>query len=598
MLPKKKLLFVQLPIPRLSMTREDHNIPVAAFYLHSYLLEHPITTCFEMQILDPDVQNYGSDETILQAMRAFAPDVLCFSLFCWNVERSLYLAEQIKNPPFCDGCHHPPLILAGGPEVTPDNSLLQHSAIDLYVYGEGEYTLLLILEAWLAKTALHSWHEHIPGTMYAENDEWRVNPPQEHAVDINTTTPAYLKGIVPRTNWNEMFVETMRGCPFSCRFCYYNKNCGAIRYLKRETVLQLVQYAIEQQYREIFLLDPSFNIRPDLEELLREIAHLNHDRPIKIATELRADLVDEHLAYLLAAAGIYEVELGLQSIHPDTIQQIGRTQHLDAFLRGTRAMLKRGIETKVDLIVGLPGDSLEKFKQSARWVKREGLDASLQVFCLSILPGTYFRQYAEALGIKYCPLPPYYLLSSPDWSEEDLKTAFSWAEDYFGISFEPDLDDELTLQPFDKLRAMQVQGADGEPVEPQEIVYVHPYRSFQRPAAAANITKWVVGPIHRAEDLMVHLPAMQHYTRANPYGIYLVYIELHQEIPLEAIVDFYTAFASLKQHFLDRDFSVLSIHNAQISHYRLEILLKRSRLPHFSVQYREALQQHFYIEVI
>lgn len=573
---KKKLVFVQLPIPRLSITQEDHNIPVAAFYLQAYLSEHALSASFDLHILNPEIQNYGSDETILQAIRACAPDVICFSLFCWNVERSLYLAEQIKkNAP-------PVLILAGGPEVTPDNALLRQSAIDLYVYGEGEYTLSLILEAWMEQETIP---QQIPGVMYAKHGEWQVNPPQQQAVDINRTTPPYLKGLVPRAAWNEMFVETMRGCPFSCRFCYYHKNCGAIRYVKRETVLQLVQYAIDQRYREIFLLDPSFNIRPDLEQLLQDIARLNHERQITIATELRADRVDEQLAHLLAEAGIYEVELGLQSIHPDTMRQIGRTQDPEAFLRGTRAMLERGIETKVDLIVGLPGDSPEKFKHSARWVKQQGLDEYLQVFCLSILPGTYFRRYAEALQLRYSPLPPYYLLSSPDWSAGDIKTAFSWAEDYFGISFEPDLDDELILQPF----------LDGRF---QEIVYARPNQPFQRPAAAANITTWVIGPIHTAEDLCVHLPAMQRYTRANPFGVYHVYLDLRREIPIETIIDFYTAFASLKQQFLDRDLSVLSVHNAPIYHYRLGILLKRPLLSQFSASYQEALQQHFSLEII
>lgn len=581
----KKLVFVQLPIPRLTLTREDHNIPVAALYLQAYLREQPIASAFDIQILDPYLQNYGSDTTILRAILNLAPAVVGFSLFCWNVERSLYLAEQIKQASFSVPGVPVPLLVAGGPEATPDNPLLQHSAMDLFVYGEGEYTLNAILEAYISQESNARKAFTLPGVMYAQNGEWFVNPPQRHAVDLNQTTPAYLKGTVPRANWNEMFVETMRGCPFACRFCYYNKNCGGVRYLKRETVLQLVQHALDQQYREIFLLDPSFNIRPDFEMLLSDMAKINPGRQVKIATELRADMIDEHLAQRLADAGFYEVEVGLQSIHADTIQRIGRTQNLERFLQGARAMAARGIATKVDLIVGLPGDTLEKFKQSARWVKRKGLAEDLQVFCLSVLPGTYFRAYAAELGLRYSPLPPYYLLSSPDWPAEDIKTAFSWAEDYFGMSFEPDLDKECTLQPV----------LDGRF---QEILQLDPSRPYQLPAATTSVTKWVLGPILKADDLFTHLPIIQHYTRNNPYSVHQVYLELHQEIALDALFDFYPAFTSLKPQFIDRDLSVLSVDETPLFHYQIQILLRTSRLSHFSQPYLAALQQHFSVEMI
>lgn len=579
---KKKLVFVQLPIPRLTLTLEDHNIPVAALYLQAYLQEQPVANHFDIQLFDHYLQNYGSDETILREILNLVPDVVGFSLFCWNVERSLHLAARIKHAFFEDPV---PLLIAGGPEVTPDNSLLRQSAIDAYVYGEGEYTLNLLLEAYNSQENERKKLFALPGVMYAAKGNWFVNPPQRQAVDINQTTPAYLKGSVPRTYWNEMFIETMRGCPFACRFCYYNKNCGGIRYLKRETVLQLVQYALNQQYREIFLLDPSFNIRPDLEVLLREIAAINPGRQVKIATELRADMIDDHLAQLLADAGVYEVEVGLQSIHADTIQRIGRTQNLERFLQGCRAMIARGIAAKVDLIVGLPGDTLEKFKQSARRVKREGLAEDLQVFCLSVLPGTYFRAHAAELGLRYSPLPPYYLLSALDWPAEDIKTAFSWAEDYFGIAFEPDMDEELTFQPV----------LDGRL---QEIIQLDPSRSCQLPAATTSVTKWEIGPILKGEDLFTHLPVMQHYTRNNPYSIYHVYLDLQQEIPLDALFDFYPAFTSFKPQFIDRDLSVLSVDGTPLFHYQLQILLKTSMLPHFSQQYLAALQQYFPVEMI
>ncbi|GAK51187.1 radical SAM domain protein [Candidatus Moduliflexus flocculans] len=570
---KITILFVQLPIPRLKITVEDHNIPVAALYLQAYLREQELAQRCEFRLLDPFLQNYGADEVILREIRAIAPDVICFSLFCWNVERSLYMAEQVKlqSPA--------PLIFAGGPEVTPDNELLRHSAIDAYVYGEGELTLQRLLESYLATGRVAT---DVLGTLRFDG-AWHIQPPQTRAIDINAVRSAYLQGLVPPGRWQEMYIETMRGCPFACRFCYYNKQCGDTRFLQQEAVLDLVRHALAHDYSGLFLLDPSFNIRPDLETLLRKIAALNPERKLKIATELRADMVDEHLAQLLADAGMYEVELGLQSIHRDTMRQIGRTQSLKKFLRGARAMLAQGIETKVDLIVGLPGDDLDKFKASARWVKREGLDGYLQVFCLSVLPGTHFRAHASELGLNYSPLPPYYLLSSPGWTPETIQEAFAWAEDYFDMAFEPDIDDECSLTPVLEGRLQEIVA--GTPAQPP--VY---------PRHAASLTKWHFSELEREDDLLRLLPILQQFTHNNPQSTYFVYLELTRPIAIDALIDFYAAAASLRQRFIDRDLGVLTPDETPIFHYRLDILLREKSRKNFPEQYLIALQEHFYVE--
>lgn len=578
----KKLLFIQLPIPRLKLLADDHNIPVAAYYLHAYLQGQPIAEFIQSHVLDPVIQNYGSDETILRAIEAIAPDIIGFSLFCWNIERSLYLAKRLKAS---SAFSQSPTILAGGPEVTPDNPLLADSAVDLYVYGEGEYTLHAVLEDWLRHQKVTP--TTLPGTLYFLDGARQVNPPQTLAVNINAAPSPYLTGHVPHGYWTQMFFETMRGCPYACRFCYYNKQCGSLRFLKQETVLELLQYAVNQHYGVIFLLDPSFNIRPDLEELLIKMAQINAGHPVKIATELRADMIDEHLAQLLAEAGVYEVEIGLQSIHADTIAQIGRTQRLDDFLRGTLAMSARGIETKVDLIIGLPGDNLEKFKASARWVKHSGLDEYLQVFCLSVLPGTWFREHAAELGLHYCSNPPYYLLNSPDWSAADIQEALSWAEDYFGITFEADMDEELTLTPVLK-----------NEYRLHEIMRVNPDQPLEIPASTTYLTKWLFSPIRSEDDLFRHLKTCQRYTKNNPYSTFFVYLDLQSEIALESLFDFYAAFASLKQQFIDRDLGILSIEETPVFHYQLEIFIRQPRAQNFSAAYLASLEQYFHVEIV
>jgi hypothetical protein len=113
-----------------------------------------------------------------------------------------------------------------------------------------------------------------------------------------------------------------------------------------------------------------------------------------------------------------------------------RKNNLKAFERGVRAMMGQGIAVKVDLIVGLPGDTVDSVRRGMRYLKDNGLYNDVQVFNLSILPGTAFRQEAEQLGLKFQPRPPYYVLQTPALGREDLYGLMEHAQDFFDIEFD------------------------------------------------------------------------------------------------------------------------------------------------------------------
>src|SRR5205807_5378170 len=96
-----------------------------------------------------------------------------------------------------------------------------------------------------------------------------------------------------------------------------------------------------------------------------------------------------------------EVEVGLQSIEPDAMALMDRKNNLRAFERGVRAMLAEGIRVKVDLIVGLPGDTVASVRRGLHYLRDRGLGGDVQVFNLAVLPGTAFRQESAELGLVY-----------------------------------------------------------------------------------------------------------------------------------------------------------------------------------------------------
>jgi hypothetical protein len=126
----------------------------------------------------------------------------------------------------------------------------------------------------------------------------------------------------------------------------------------------------------------------------------------------------------------------LQSIDPQAQTLMDRRNNMRAFERGVGAMLDAGIRVKIDLIVGLPGDTPESVRRGMQWVHASGLYSDVQVFNLAILPGTAFREEAAALGLRFQPRPPYYVLQTPAIGLADVFTLMAEAEALFDIEFD------------------------------------------------------------------------------------------------------------------------------------------------------------------
>ena len=121
---------------------------------------------------------------------------------------------------------------------------------------------------------------------------------------------------------------------------------------------------------------------------------------------------------------------------------MNRPTDIEQFAKGAKLVKQRGIVPAIDLIAGLPGDDLEGFSRSVEFVAENNLHTDVQVFPLSVLPGTDFRLNSHELGLRYDPSPPYTLIESPTFSAEDLLLAFDYAEVRFDVVLYPmpDLD--------------------------------------------------------------------------------------------------------------------------------------------------------------
>ncbi len=421
--PYPLALLVQLPIPPPGPQPIEGNVPLAAAYLKLFAHRRGLKG-WQIEILPARLCNRLGDQALVAAILDRGPQIVGFTCYLWNIQRTMWIAQQVK------AARPEVRILLGGPEITADNRwVLEEPAVDLAAIGEGEQTFFDLL------SALDSGQptEGIPGLWNRGGD---LPLPRPALSELDLISSPYIEGLLDAAEEQTMLMETSRGCRYRCKFCYYPKSYDSIYRLSAEKIEADLRHACQRGVREIYLLDPTLNQRPDFAGFLRLLAQGNPDRQFTYSAELRAEGIRAETARLLREANFQEVEVGLQSVDPEAQKLMGRHVSLEAFERGARAMLDEGIRVRVDLILGLPGDTVDSVRRGLEYLDRVRPFTELQVFNLSILPGTAFRQTAVDLGLEYQPRPPYYVLKTPTLDLEDLYGLMEEAQDVFGIVFD------------------------------------------------------------------------------------------------------------------------------------------------------------------
>ncbi len=392
------VLLLQLPVPRLNYGMQTGNIPLGAGCLK---LAAGTVPQVQVDILPESIASYLGDAALIDIFAARKPDVVGFTVYCWNLQRSLFFAKKLKE------CFSPRIIF-GGPEITPDNSLLESDHFDFLVYGEGEAVFRRLLQ---------------------DQKFWQKKRAAQPAGAIFENSPSpYIRDLLQPEIENMMLLETQRGCPYRCGYCYYNKSHKGVSFADEALLLQGIQWAIDHEVRELYLLDPSLDVRPGLRNLLKKISGMNKERRLAVISEIRAEAIDAQLADLFAAAGFSWFEIGLQSTNPKALKIMNRPTDIKRFAQGATLLKRRGMVPAIDLIVGLPGDDLQGFSRSVEFLVENNLRDDVQIFPLSVLPGTDFRTRSNQLGLRFEKSPPYTLIENRTFCADDMLTAFDHAE--------------------------------------------------------------------------------------------------------------------------------------------------------------------------
>jgi tRNA A37 methylthiotransferase MiaB len=512
----KRLRLVQLPVPQPSALSATGNVPLAAGSLGVSAQVHGLDQRgLSIEVVPPAITDTFGDTKLADYIARDEPDFVGFSLYLWNVERSLHLAREVRR-------RSPRTrVLIGGPEVSSDNPfVLTQSGFDIAVTGEAEDTFAQVMERLLDGRDAQG----LPGVA-VRHPLMGLGPfgPNPSASFPLTDYPSpYLQGLVPVEPQRSTYIETVRGCRSHCTYCFYPRSSNVLRVLDVAQSAQLVAGLRDRGAREVVFLDPTFNHRPEFEALLEALAAVNPDRALSCFAEVRAEGLTPAHARGLARAGFTKLEMGLQSVNRDTLKRVKRGGSPEKVALAAKMLRDEGIDLLVDLIIGLPGDSPDDVARGIDFLLEHELADHAQVFVLSLLPGTAMRSTARADGVEFDSAPPYRVQRTPTFSQEALRDSLFAAEDKLGRRL-----DEL---PRPHLVA--------EPREPLDVIVVDlddaPSLSRASLPGAQHCALWL-----KARDLFARreqaLRALDARLAVDPYAVLDVVLCAEQPFPLDLL---------------------------------------------------------------
>lgn len=364
-----------------------------------------------------------SMQEILADIYARKPDAVGFSCYIWNwtLIREL-LAELPKLLPRTD-------IWLGGPEVTYDADQIMEAYPQLtgIMIGEGEATFRDLMEYYLDKGAgkadtdmpsagiVQEKLQNIPGLCLRTGYTAMREP-----VDMSEI-PFLYEDMAPFEN-RIIYYETSRGCPYRCSYCLSSVE-KRVRIRDINVVKRELQFFLDRQVKQVKLVDRTFNCDHEHAMAVWRFIKENDNGVTNFHFEISADILREDEIELLCSLrpGQVQLEIGVQSVNPETLQAIQRTMNVERLERIVTAIRReQNIHLHLDLIAGLPYEGYTSFGESFDSVYAMRPE-QLQLGFLKVLKGSPLWEKAEEFGIRYLDSPPYEVLYTRWLSYEEVR---------------------------------------------------------------------------------------------------------------------------------------------------------------------------------
>ncbi len=337
-------------------------------------------------------------QTIAEKLLIHSPQIIGIGVYIWNALEVRELIHIIKK------ISPNTKIVLGGPEVSHEPFRVNLDSADFIIQGEGDeafYRLCRDIFDGLAnqrviKMSMPSLKNvELPYKFYTDDD---------------------IKN-------RYIYVEASRGCPFECEFCLSSMD-EKVRAFDIELFLSELELLWKRGARNFKFIDRTFNLNiKTANRLLDFFLEKEEMSPYFAHFEVVPDHFPESLKEKIASFphGALQLEIGIQTLNPDIANNISRPLKLDKIKENIRFLENEtNAHIHLDLIVGLPGESLESF--GANLDELVSLSScEIQIGILKKLSGTYINRHDIEYGMVYSDIPPYDVLQTSTLSFFDIQ---------------------------------------------------------------------------------------------------------------------------------------------------------------------------------
>lgn len=381
------------------------SMPLAVGYLKATAMANEaIRDNMEVEIF-----NFGGgDDLIMMANRIFssdAPDIMAFSVLGWNYRMFGALAETFKqlNPAGW--------VIFGGNHVANQGGRVIHDLpfIDVVVNCEGEFVFRDLLLAYLSGHSSRDLAD-IGGITYKDESGKIVTTTEPPRIaDLAEIPSPILSGAIPLVDHTGEFrydvalMETNRGCPYSCAFCYWGGAVGQkVRAFPRERLREELEILAFHKVENVALCDSNFGmLRGDL-EFVEDMIHIRekYGYPRSLITSWaknKSKMFYEIVKTLKENDLHSSFTLALQTLNDDALTLMRRKNMRVNDWEGLVEWLNaQGLECYAEMIWGAPGETfasfLEGYDRLARYVPR------IATYPLILIPNTAYTNNREEHG--------------------------------------------------------------------------------------------------------------------------------------------------------------------------------------------------------
>jgi radical SAM superfamily enzyme YgiQ (UPF0313 family) len=402
-----RIMLINPPID--SVLEHGHANPVTTFLFYNsaplgilYIAAVLEQKGHEVACIDAAAEQLNVEQTITR-VADFAPDLVGLGSFTVTFDTCTKLAKGLKQ-------HMPqvPLVLGSYHVSLVPEEAMAHQCFDVGVIGEGEHTMLDLVEHYGGSAPEGTGLADIEGIVYRGEDGALVYTNKRKKFRKLDELPFPARHLLPPNIYRPVPVDehafpkfamvTSRGCPHACAFCQKSRS-GYRSHSPQYIVDELEHIVRDFGVRDVAFVDSLFcankkRVHAVCDEIIR--------RGVKVSwtCSSRVEVVDKELLLKMKAAGCWRTRFGVESGSDRVLDFISKGITKEKIRKAITAAHEVGLRPKAFFMVGHMPDTRESIVETIEFAKSLPLhDVTVQINTL--LPQTPQMEVWQREGEKW-----------------------------------------------------------------------------------------------------------------------------------------------------------------------------------------------------